>query len=279
MVRFGLHVVGFSVTYTVARAVDRIALGLFYRPDEVGYYQNAITLYDNSIFSALSQLHTVGSAALSKLQSNPAALRQKYEAALSALAFFLMPASAILSVTAQDVTVLLLGEKWRAAGSLLSIIALRGIFQAVEGSQGWLHLSIGRADRWQNWGIVSLGVQVAAVLGGLPFGATGVAVASVIASVLIAVPSISYAGRPIGVGAALVIRAVGPQLIGAISAAAGGWGLQATILTDFSSFVRIFLSAGFCICISLVIVVGLFRLTEPIRVAGSIVQDLLRKRR
>src|SRR5215470_1124022 len=44
MVRFGLHVVGFSLTYTVARALDRIGLGLFYRPDEVGYYQNAITL-------------------------------------------------------------------------------------------------------------------------------------------------------------------------------------------------------------------------------------------
>src|SRR5216683_1316708 len=51
MVRFGLHVVGFSVTYSMARAVDRIALGLFYRPEQVGYYQNAITLYDNSIFS------------------------------------------------------------------------------------------------------------------------------------------------------------------------------------------------------------------------------------
>ena len=53
MVRFGLHVVGFSVTYTIAKAVDRIALGLCYRPDVVGYYQNAITLYENSIFSAL----------------------------------------------------------------------------------------------------------------------------------------------------------------------------------------------------------------------------------
>src|SRR5262249_15303519 len=122
MVRFGLHGVGFSVTYSVVRAGDRVAFGLVYRPGEVGYYQNAITLYDNSIFSALAQLHTVGSAALSKLQSNPAALRQKYEAALSALAFFVMPTAAVLSVTAQDLTVLLLGEKWRAAGVLLSII-------------------------------------------------------------------------------------------------------------------------------------------------------------
>src|SRR5713101_1078894 len=244
MVRFGLHVVGFSVTYTLARAVDRIGLGLFYRPEEVGYYQNAITLYENSLFSVLGQLHTVGSAALSKLQSNPAALRQKYEAALSALAFFLMPTAAILSVTAEDVTVLLLGEKWREAGLLLSIIALRGIFQVVEGSQGWLHLSIGRADRWRNWGIVTVVVQVVAVLGGLPFGATGVAVAAVMTSLLIAVPSISYAGRPIGVGAVLVIRAVGQQLIGAISTAAGGWWLQTIALTDCSSFVRILLSTG-----------------------------------
>jgi PST family polysaccharide transporter len=278
MVRFGLHVVGFSITYSVARAVDRIALGLFYRPDKVGYYQNAIMLYDNSIFSTLVQLHTVGSAALSKLQSNPAALRQKYEAALSALAFFVMPAAAILSVTAQDLTVILLGEKWRAAGLLLSIIALRGIFEVVEGSQGWLHLSIGRADRWRNWGIVSLVVQVVAVLGGLPFGATGVAVAVVMASLLLAVPSISYAGRPIGIGVALVIRAVGQQLIGAISTAAGGWWLQTTALTHCSGFVRIFLSTGFCISIYLIIVVGLFGLTEPIKVAGAVVQDRWRNR-
>jgi PST family polysaccharide transporter len=275
MVRFGLHVVGFSVTYTVAKAVDRIGLGLFYRPDQVGYYQNAVTLYENSIFTALAQLHTVGSAALSKLQSNPVALRQKYEAALSALAFFVMPTAAILSVTGEDVTVLLLGEKWRLTGSLLSIIALRGIFQTVEGSQGWLHLSIGRADRWQNWGIVSLGVQVVALLGGLSFGPTGVAIAGVIASVLIAIPSISYAGRPIGIGAALVIRAVGPQLIGAVSTAAAGWWLQTTALTDCSSFVRILLSSSFCACMYLIIVVGLFRLTEPIKVGGKVLQDKL----
>jgi PST family polysaccharide transporter len=278
MVRFGLHVVGFTVAYTLSRAVDRIALGLFYRPEQVGYYQNAMNLYENSIYSALNQMHAVGSSALSKLQSNPAALRQKYEAALSMLAFFLMPVASILSVTAEDLTVILLGEKWRAAGSLLSIIALRGISHVVEGSQGWLHLSIGRADRWQNWGVVTLLVQVVAVLGGLPFGPSGVAFAVVLASSLIALPSVTYAGRPIGIGAALVIRAVGPQLIGAISIAALGWWLQTALLNDYSSVVRIFLSGGFCTCIYLAIVVGLFRLSEPITVAAAIVRDLLGKR-
>jgi PST family polysaccharide transporter len=278
MVRFGLHVVGFSATYSLAKAMDRIGLSFFYRPAVVGYYQNATTLYENSILSVLLQLHTVGSASLSKLQSNPAALREKYETALSAVAFFIMPIAAILSVTAQDVTVLLLGEKWQAAGSILAIIALRGIFQVIEGSQGWVHLSIGRADRWQKWGIVSLGVQVAALLAGLPFGPEGVATASVIVTALIAVPSISYAGRPIGIDATVVIRAVGSQVIGAIITVAAGWCLQMTVLAGYPGPIRILLSGAFCTCLYLAIVVGLFRLAEPIKVAGSVVQDLLRSR-
>jgi O-antigen/teichoic acid export membrane protein len=279
MVRFGLNVVNLTVIYTMTKAVDRIALGLFYRPDTVGQYQNAITLYDNSIVSVISQMHNVGSAALSKLQSNPAVLRQKYEAALSALSFFVMPAAAILSVTAQDLTVILLGEKWREAGLLLSIIALRGVFQVVEGSQGWLFLATGRADRWRNWGIIATVVQVVLVAGGLPFGAAGVAVSVAVTSLINAVPSISYAGRPIGVGAALVIRAAGPQLVGALTAAAAGWCVQTIALTYCPGLVRIILSTSFCIFFYLVIVVGLFRLTEPMRVAFSIVQDQLRRNR
>jgi len=185
---------------------------------------------------------------------------------LSAVAFFVMPASAILSVTAQDLAVILLGEKWRPAGLLLGILALRGIFQVIESSQGWLHLSIGRAERWRNWGLVTAVIQFITILGCLPFGATEVAVAVVITSLLIALPSISYAGRPIGIGAALVIRA------GAISAAAGGWWLLTIALTNYSAVARILLSAGFCACIYLFIVVGLFRLIEPIKIASRILQ-------
>jgi PST family polysaccharide transporter len=99
--------------------------------------------------------------------------------------------------------------------------------------------------------------------------------AVVITSLLLAVPSITYAGRPIGISAALVIRAVGQQMVGAIAIAAGGWWLQTTALAHCSSLVRIFLSIAFCMSIYLIIVVGLFRLTEPIKVAGTLGYDFL----
>jgi O-antigen/teichoic acid export membrane protein len=271
MVGFGLHVVSFSLVATISTAIDRIALGLFYDLKDVGYYQNAVNLCDYSISSALARVHDVGSSALSKLQSNPAALSQKYEVGLSTLAFFIMPAAAILSVTASDVVVVVLGAKWRVAGALLAILALRGIFQPIGASSGWLHLSLGRADRWKNWGLIVALVQMVAVSCGLPFGPRGVAIALVVASALIAFPSISYAGRPAGIGAALGIRATGRQLIGAIVCAAAGWVLQTVVLQQVSSIARILMSACFSAAVYLVIVVGLLRLTEPLGVVGRLV--------
>jgi O-antigen/teichoic acid export membrane protein len=278
MVRFGLHVVGFSVAYTISRALDRIGLGLFYAPKDVGYYQNAFTLYDSSIFSALSQVHTVGSAALSKLQSNPTVLSEKYESALSTLAFYMMPAAAILSVTAQDVVVIVLGEKWTQAGALLSILALRGIAQVIEASQGWLHLSLGRPDRWKNWGIVTAVMQIVAVACGLPFGTKGVAIAMVVASAMIALPSISYAGRPAGIGARRVIRATGRQMTGAILCVAAGWLLRTIALPHMDVLLRIIVSAGFSAAVYLAIVPGLLRLTHPLDVVGRLAHQQLMPR-
>src|SRR5262249_16995757 len=99
MLRFGMHVLGFSIPYRATRAADRIGLGLFYLPRDVGFYQNAVTIYENAMLAPLGQLHGVGSASLSKLRSNPTAFQQKYLATLSALTFFVMPVAAILSVT------------------------------------------------------------------------------------------------------------------------------------------------------------------------------------
>jgi O-antigen/teichoic acid export membrane protein len=273
MIRFGMHVLGFTITSSMMRVADRIALGLAYPPRDLGYFQNAQNMYENAFLVPVEQLHGVGSASLSKLRSHPDALRQKYEATLSALAFFIMPAAATLFVTGQDVTVMLLGETWRSSGMILSIVALRGFVEFIEMSQSWLHISAGRADRWKNWGFVTAIVRIIAILGGLYFGAKGVAIALVVAGWLIAFPSVSYAGRPLGIGAAQVIRAVGAPLFGATIALTTGWWFQAIFLADSSVLPRIIFSALLCVSVYLLIVVGLLRNTRSISVVGRLVQD------
>lgn len=272
-VRFGLHVVGSAMAITMAKSLDRIVLGLFYRPYEIGLYQNAVVLYTYSIDNTLGQIHNIGSSALAKLQSNHEELRQKYYSALSMLSFFIMPAAAIIAVTSTDLIVTLLGEKWRGSAIFLTVMSLYGILHVVHTSQGWLHLAIGRPDRWRNWTVFAACVQAVAVFAGLPFGPIGVASAISIAGALIAFPSVSYAGKLVGIDATSAFRAVKPQLIGSVLTVALGWYFQSTILAGFSSLVRLILSGMFCASVFLFIVVVLFRCTEPIKILFRFAED------
>jgi PST family polysaccharide transporter len=275
LVRFGMHVVGFTMTYTAGKSSDRFALGLCYPAREVGLYQNALNLYENSIFAVIAPMHNVGSAALSKLQSVPQILKQKYLAALSSLAFYIMPAAAMLSVLSVDLVVVLLGEKWRVAGSLLGILALRGMFHVIDGSQGWLHLSTGRPDRWMKWGIVSTIVQVTAVVAGLPYGARGVAIGFVVSGCALAFPAIMYAGRPVRLTLGEVLKATGRQLTGALIVTGAGWWLRTGMLQTVSSLSRIIILGAFCAVAYVLVVVILFRLDEPVKVGWRLVREHL----
>jgi PST family polysaccharide transporter len=173
-------------------------------------------------------------------------------------------------VTGQDIVVVLLGEKWLQAGVILSVLALRGPAHVVERTLGWLHVAAGRADRWRHWGIISCGVQLVALFCGLPFGPIGVAASYVAFMYLLFIPAIVYAGRPLGIGVADVVRAVAPQLVGALFAAGVGFMLRFTYLDDTSALARIFLLSVVCGIVYLAVTVGIFRVTKPLEVAASL---------
>jgi PST family polysaccharide transporter len=173
-------------------------------------------------------------------------------------------------VTGEDIVVLLLGEKWMQAGVILSVLALRGPAHVVERTLGWLHVAAGRADRWRHWGVASCGVQLVALFCGLPFGAIGVAASYTVSMYLLFVPAIVYAGRPLGIGVSDLMKAVTPQLVGALVAAGVGFLLRFAYLTDASALARILLLTVVCGIVYLAITVGVFRVTKPLEVAASL---------
>ena len=271
MLKFGAHLTGFTMTDYAARSGDRVALGYCYGAGQLGFYQNALMLYENALGLLAVPLHTVATTSLTKLREDVDELRRSWATALSSLSFFAMPAFAILAVTAPDVIVLLLGQKWAMAGSLLSIFAFRGIAHIVERTLGWLHVAAGRSDRWLRWGVASSVIQLAALACGLPFGLRGVAIAYTASTYILFVPAISYAGRPFGIGAASVMKTVGPQLAGSFTLAIAGFWIRDTFLTGHSSLVRILILAIACTVVYLLVVIGLFRITRPLRIAWSAV--------
>jgi PST family polysaccharide transporter len=273
MVGFGLGVTGFTMTDYLARSTDRIALGYFYGAGPLGYFQNAFLLYDNML-SLSAQLHDVAAASLSKLRDRVDELKRSWAAALSSMSFFSMLAFAVLAVTAQDFVVVLLGQKWAPAGPLLCIFAVRGIAHVVERTLGWLHVAAGRSDRWMRWGFFSALFQLAALLAGVPFGLAGVATAHAIATFCLFLPALVYAGRPVGIEARDVLRAVGPQMLAALGTVAIGFMVQHAFLVDLPQLARIALSVPICLAAYLLLVVGVFRVTRPLELAFSLVHEL-----
>ena len=273
MVGFGMGVTGFTMTDYLAQSADRVALGYFYGAGPLGYFQNALLLYNN-LLSLFTQLHDVAVSSLSKLRNNVDELKRSWAAALSSLSFFSSLAFAGLAVTGQDFVVILLGQKWAPTGPLLCIFAVRGIAHVVERTLGWLHVAAGRSDRWMRWGFFSAVFQLMALLAAIPFGLAAVATAHTIATFCLFVPALVYAGRPVGIDGKDVLRAVGPQTVAALATVAIGFTVQRLFLDDYSQLMRFALSVPICVAVYLTVAVGVFRVTGPLHLAFSLLRDL-----
>ena len=275
MLKFGLNVSGGAVVWIGSSSADRAVMGFLYGPALIGFYQNAFMLYENAMQGISMPLHKVGVSALSKLSADAVLFRRQYVVALSTVSFYSMPAFAILAVIASDFVPLLLGSKWAFSGTILSIFALRGILHVVENSQTWILMSLGRADRWLRWAILTGLVQIAAVVAGLPFGVEGVAWAIVIARSAIAIPGVLYAGRLIDLKFPMVLAAIGRQLCGAILTILAGKATLHLLSREFGPITRVSIGVGVCVVTYLSLVVGIFRVTEPLRLASSLFKRLV----
>jgi PST family polysaccharide transporter len=275
MLKQGMNLTGFTMTDFFARSSDRVAIGYRSGAATLGYYQNALFVYENALEILALPLHRVAISSLSKARDDAKELYRLWSKALSTLVFFGMPAFGILAVTSQDLIVLLIGSKWAHAGALLSILALRGIPHTVERTLGWLHMTAGRTDRYLRWGLIGTGAQLVALLCGLPFGATGIVIAYVICTFILFVPAIAYAGQPLGIGARDVIKVVWKPLAASLTAVAVGFALRYSVLADSSSIARMLLLILAYGGVYLGIVVGLLGMWTPITVVMTLVRDVL----
>jgi PST family polysaccharide transporter len=274
MLRKGLQIAGFVVFDYIAGSTDRIAIGYRSGPTLLGYYQNAMFIFENLGALLVLSAHNVVVASLSMAQNNPDELRRLWRKALLILQFYAMPAYGVLAVVGQDLIVVLFGSKWAQAGVLISILALRGIPYAVERTTGWLHVSAGRTDRWVRWGFIAMCAQLIALFCGLPYGPTGVAVAFVVCTFILFIPAVAYSGRPLGISATDVIATVWRPLVASLLAAAIGFTLRFTLLADMSPILKIIVLTPIYVSAYLTALAGFLGERMPIQVLFALLTDL-----
>lgn len=206
--RFAIHTYGnFGVNY-LSRNTDNLLVGWRFDAQSLGFYKKAYDLFALSANQLVSSIAVVVVAALSRVRKDPDQYRRYLLDALAVLAFVGMGLGAGLTLIGKDLIFVLLGPKWGPAGRIFTFFGPGIGVMILYGTHGWIHLSIGRADRWFRWAILEFVVTFLLFVAGLQWGAIGIASAWSISFWLLTIPAIWYAGRPIDLDIVSVLSAI-----------------------------------------------------------------------
>jgi PST family polysaccharide transporter len=217
-VRFALSVYGrFSIGF-FTQNLDNLLVGWRFGAGPLGFYKKAYDLFALSGSQITAPLTNVAVSALSRMKRDSVEFRQHIIGALALMAFLGMGLGADLTLIGKDVIFLLLGPKWGASGRIFTFFGPGIGVMLVYYAHGWIHLSIGRADRWLRWSIIELTVTGTLFLLGLHWGPVGIAAAWTLSFWILTVPAFWYAGKPVGIGVAPVVGAAWRYLVASLLA-------------------------------------------------------------
>lgn len=280
MVKFAVHIYGrFSINY-FARNTDNLLVGWRFNAVSLGFYKKAYDLFALSGSQLVAPLSNVAVAALSRFAPGSSQYRRYLLNALSLMAFVGMGVGADLTLIGKDVIRFLLGPGWENAGSIFTYFGPGIGIMLIYATHGWIHLSIGRPDRWFRWGILELAVTALLFLIALPWGPVGIAVAWTVSFWILTLPAFWYAGKPIDLGIGPVVSSTWRYLLASlISGCASGVIVPAlTFLPEATSsagaFTRIVVISALFLALYLMAVVVLHGGIAPVSRVLRLIREM-----
>lgn len=281
MLKFGMNTYGNFASNYVSRNLDKVLIGWRHGAQSLGFYERAYYLFVMPVNQLSYPLTNVAVSALSKLRDDPEKYRDYYLKALSMIAFVGMPLSATLTLIGKDFLLLLLGPQWYKAGEIFTVFGPGVGILLVYGTHGWLHLSLGRADRWFRWGIVELIGTTFCFTVALPFGAIGVAFAYTASFYLLVLPGLLYAGKPVNLSLSSVLSATWKYYASALSSGFLCWFLlyshdsTSQIFIQFNIWIRIIVSSLLSFVFYLFVLFLLYHNLVPLKQFLSTTKNML----
>lgn len=218
MVRFAANVYGrFGFRY-FARNTDKLLVGWQFNASALGFYKKAYDLFALPMGQLISPLTVVAVAALSRLRRDPIQFKRYLINALGIVAFAGMAVGADLTLVGRDLIRLVLGPGWGEAGKIFVFFGPGIGLMLLHGTHGWIHLAIGRADRWLRWTVAEFAVMILLLIIALHWGPAAIAVAWTMSFCILTAPALWYAGRPINLGVLPVLAAVWRYVVAALLA-------------------------------------------------------------
>lgn len=264
MLNFGANILGFYFVNYFFKNMDNVLIGWKHGAQPLGYYEKAYNLSVAPSSQITSPLFNVAMPVLSRLQDDPEKYKRYYINALTTLAFVGMPIGGYMSARSKDLILLILGPNWTETARIFFVMGFGIGIHILYGTHGWLHVTLGKTERWFKWGIFASGTTVLAFIIGLKYGPMGVATAYTVMIYLLTIIGLWYAGKPIGLKVKSIISSFWKYLFASIIACILTLPEYFPLETIFDYKVRVFLSFLYYILIYLIFVTLLYFSFKPI---------------
>jgi O-antigen/teichoic acid export membrane protein len=198
--RFALNVYSHFAFGYLTRNVDNLLVGWRFGDRALGFYKKAYDLFVLPETQLMAPMSAVVVSTLSRVSGNREQFQRYFLRAVSVLALVGMGIGADFALVGKDLIRFLLGPGWEEAGRIFALFGPGIGVMLLYNTHGWVHLSIGRPERWFRWGLMEFVCTASLFLLALHWGPSGIAFAWTISYFLLMFPGFWYAGKPIGLG-------------------------------------------------------------------------------
>jgi polysaccharide transporter, PST family len=219
--KFAMNVYShFAFSYST-RNTDNLLVGWRFGARSLGFYKRAYDLFVLPETQLLAPMSAVVVSTLSRVSGNREKFQHYFLRAIAVLALVGMGIGADFALVGKDLIRFLLGPGWEEAGRIFALFGPGIGVMLLYNTHGWVHLSIGRPERWFRWGLMEFVCTASLFLLALHWGPSGVALAWTVSYFLLMFPGFWYAGKPIGMGVGAVFAAIWKFFAASVGAGVG----------------------------------------------------------
>jgi PST family polysaccharide transporter len=206
--KFAMNVYShFAFSYLTSNT-DNLLVGWRFGARALGFYKKAYDLFVVPETQLLAPLSAVVVSTLSRVRHDRELFQRYFLRTISVLALVGMGIGTNFALVGQDLFRILLGPGWEEAGRIFALFGPGIGVMLLYGTHGWIHLSIGRPERWLVWGLIEFFCTASLFILMLRWGPSGVAFAWTASFFLLMFPGLWYAGKPIGLGLGSIISTI-----------------------------------------------------------------------